>query len=107
MRAFRRGYATVGPAPSRLRFRGKTPVSLDHFIQRQRALALWREIVRSTASIPDPARRQEMRQFARDEFEQHKHVTDIGHIRYLISVCLPALTLEERMLTVIAGEDAV
>lgn len=26
-----------------------------------------------------------MRQFARSEFEQHRRVTDLGHIRYLVS----------------------
>ena len=88
MRNLGRGYATVGHLPSRLRARGKAPLGLDHFIQRQRALALWRDIVRSTASISDASTRNDMRQFARTEFEQHKHVTDLGHIRYLISVRL-------------------
>jgi hypothetical protein len=96
MRTFKRGYATVGQPPSRLRLRGKAPLGLDHFIQRQRALALWRDIVRSTASIPDAATRNDMRQFARTEFEQHKHVTDLGHIRYLISVRLLARAVEEK-----------
>ncbi|EMD62195.1 hypothetical protein COCSADRAFT_95278 [Bipolaris sorokiniana ND90Pr] len=47
------------------------------FIQRQRVLALWRDIVRSTANIPDEAARKDMRQFARSEFEQHRRVTDL------------------------------
>ncbi|KAI4659819.1 uncharacterized protein J4E79_006355 [Alternaria viburni] len=81
-----RAYATVASKPpSRLRARGKAPVGLDHFIQRQRALALWRDIVRSTASIPDAGARRDMRRFARSEFDQHRSVTDLGHIRYLIS----------------------
>ncbi|KAF2710364.1 hypothetical protein K504DRAFT_476349 [Pleomassaria siparia CBS 279.74] len=80
-----RHYATVATkAASRLRIRGKT-LGLDHFIQRQRALALWRDILRSTAGIPDTPTRHDMRQFARREFEQHKDVSDLGHIRYLIS----------------------
>ncbi|KAH6867129.1 hypothetical protein BKA58DRAFT_442119 [Alternaria rosae] len=101
--AMLRAYATAASKPpSRLRARGKTPVGLDHFIQRQRALALWRDIVRSTASIPDAGARRDMRRFARSEFDQHRSVTDLvsplppspssprltaaqGHIRYLIS----------------------
>ncbi|KAF2242652.1 hypothetical protein BU26DRAFT_129895 [Trematosphaeria pertusa] len=79
------GYATIARRPSALRMRGKTPLGLDHFIQRQRALALWRDILRSTASISDMSTRKDMRQFARAEFEHHKHATDISHIRYLIS----------------------
>ena len=94
-----RRYATIASKPpSRLRARGKTAVGLDHastsdiylvimtreltliqFIQRQRALALWREVVRSTSNIPDEAVRQDMRQFARSEFERHQHVTDLVH----------------------------
>ncbi|KAF1914841.1 hypothetical protein BDU57DRAFT_540714 [Ampelomyces quisqualis] len=81
-----RRYATVASKPlSRLRARGKSPLGLDHFIQRQRALALWRDIVRSTANIPEEGARNDMRQFARAEFEQHRNVYDLGHIRYLIS----------------------
>ncbi|KAF2793107.1 hypothetical protein K505DRAFT_245187 [Melanomma pulvis-pyrius CBS 109.77] len=81
-----RSYATVAAkAPSRLRTRGKTPLGLDHFIQRQRALALWRDILRGTAGIPDTVTRSDMRDFARREFLQHRDVTDLGHIRYLIS----------------------
>jgi hypothetical protein len=29
--------------------------------------------------------RQEMRAFAREEFERHRHVEDLEHIRYLVS----------------------
>ncbi|KAF1954037.1 complex 1 lyr protein [Byssothecium circinans] len=84
MKAITRAYATVA-SPSRLRLRGKTPMSLDHFIQRQRALALWKDIVRSTASISDVATKKEMRDFARTEFARHRHETDLSQIRYLIS----------------------
>ncbi|KAF2624411.1 hypothetical protein BU25DRAFT_348382 [Macroventuria anomochaeta] len=47
------------------------------FIQRQKVISLWRDIVRSTNNIPDTATRADMRQFARVEFEQHRHVTDL------------------------------
>ncbi|XPS79639.1 hypothetical protein M3J09_011615 [Ascochyta lentis] len=81
-----RRYATIAAKPaSRLRTRGKSPLGLDHFIQRQKVLSLWRDIVRSTNNIPDSATRADMRQFARVEFEQHRHVTDLDHIRYLLS----------------------
>ncbi|KAG2420804.1 hypothetical protein HFD88_000418 [Aspergillus terreus] len=39
--------------PSKLR---KPAISLDHFIQRQRVLALWREIVRALNSRSSPAK---------------------------------------------------
>ncbi|ODH50265.1 hypothetical protein GX48_03537 [Paracoccidioides brasiliensis] len=64
----------------------RTPaLSLEHFIQRQRALSLWREIVRAFNKIPQSSTRDEMRSFARHEFERHKDVTDLTHIRFLIS----------------------
>ncbi|KAH8887458.1 hypothetical protein GQ53DRAFT_726372 [Thozetella sp. PMI_491] len=75
-----RRYATSSPR-SRL---GAT-LSLDHFLQRGRVLSLYRTIIRATRRIPDPTTQRETRKFARDEFERHRGVTDIDHIRYLLS----------------------
>jgi Complex 1 protein (LYR family) len=63
----------------------KAPLSLDHFLQRQRVLSLWREIVRATNKIPRSNTRNEMRQYARQGFERNRNVTDLIQIRYLIS----------------------
>ncbi|KAK4124287.1 hypothetical protein N657DRAFT_617348 [Parathielavia appendiculata] len=60
-------------------------LSLEHFVQRARALAFYRSILRSTRHIADPQTRAETRKFVRDEFERHRGVTDIDHIRYLLS----------------------
>jgi hypothetical protein len=60
-------------------------LSLDHFLQRTRVLSFYRHIIRSTRRISDPKTRAETRKFARDEFERHRGVTDLGHIRYLLS----------------------
>ncbi|KAF2454372.1 hypothetical protein BDY21DRAFT_110224 [Lineolata rhizophorae] len=84
MRWLSRSYATAcgGRRP-----RSKRPaLGLEHFLQRQRVLALWRDIVRSINKIPASSTRREMRDFARSEFEWNRHVTDITHIRYLVSV---------------------
>jgi len=35
--------------------------------------------------IPGSPTKKEMREYARTEFERHRDVQDIGHIRYLIS----------------------
>jgi hypothetical protein len=67
-----------------LRKKGPT-LGLDHFLQRSKTLGLWREIMRAVYHIPPSSTREEMRQFARSEFEQHRHVTDLQHIRYLVS----------------------
>jgi len=76
-----RGYATRGAAPSRL----GGALSLDRFLLRSRALSLYRTILRGTARIGDVKSRAESRKFARDEFERHRDVTDLSHIRYLLS----------------------
>ncbi|KAK7544400.1 uncharacterized protein J3D65DRAFT_663652 [Phyllosticta citribraziliensis] len=96
-----RSYASVS---SKLPKPGKGPfLSLDQFLQRQRVISFWREIVRALHSQPNPVAllkeahvsfnpeippsptRDELRQYARTEFERHKHVTDLTHIRYLLS----------------------
>ncbi|TQN65832.1 Subtilisin-like protease 2, partial [Colletotrichum shisoi] len=83
-----------GQADARSRFRGakgsqsrlgKKALSLDQFLQRSRVISLYREIIRGTGRIADPNTRAESRRFVRDEFERHRDVTDLGHIRYLIS----------------------
>ncbi|CAK7566049.1 MAG: hypothetical protein SEPTF4163_003982 [Sporothrix epigloea] len=61
--------------PSRLG--GKAVLSLDHFLQRRRALALYRTIVRGTRQISDATTRAETLQYARAEFERHRGVTDL------------------------------
>ncbi|KAK7983249.1 Nop10 family nucleolar RNA-binding protein [Apiospora arundinis] len=78
--ATRRSYATEAPR-SRL---GAT-LSLDHFLQRTKVLALYRTILRGTGHIKDATTKAETRSFARAEFERHRGVTDLGHIRYLLS----------------------
>ena len=82
----RRQYATViePPATSKTA-RGEKVISFDHFLQRQRVLGLWREIVRATNKISNDKTKNEMRSFARDEFERYRKVEDLEHIRYLVS----------------------
>lgn len=77
--------ATAPSTISRRVLRSKTtPPSLEHFIQRQRVLSLWRTILRSVYKIPAD-RRHETVNYARHEFERNKAVSDLGQIRYLIS----------------------
>jgi hypothetical protein len=60
-------------------------MSLDHFLQRQRVMSLWREVVRATNKINQEDTRLEMRNFAREEFERYRNIDDLEHIRYLVS----------------------
>ncbi|KAL2006959.1 hypothetical protein VTN00DRAFT_8397 [Thermoascus crustaceus] len=59
--------------PSKLK---KPALGLDEFIQRQRVLGLWRDIVRALNKIPKSATRDELRNHARHEFERNRNVTD-------------------------------
>ncbi|KAJ5333532.1 uncharacterized protein N7506_007315 [Penicillium brevicompactum] len=56
----------------------KPSISLDHFIQRQRVLSFWREIVRALIKVPPSSTRSELRNYARAEFERHRELTDLG-----------------------------
>ncbi|KAB2579945.1 LYR motif-containing protein 2 [Lasiodiplodia theobromae] len=81
-----RTYASMASRPSRFGGRRKGPtIGLDHFIQRQRVISLWRDIIRALNKIPPSSTRHELHQYARAEFERNRDVTDLAHIRYLIS----------------------
>lgn len=62
-------------------FQGAIRVRIDNsktqFLQRSKALALYRTIWRRTGRIADLQARAESRKYARDEFERHRNVTDI------------------------------
>ncbi|KAI1192453.1 complex 1 LYR protein [Nemania serpens] len=77
--------STTSPPSPPPKSRVRPTLSLEHFLQRARVLALYRAILRGTRRIPDPAARSETRGFARAEFERHRGVTDPGHVRYLLS----------------------
>lgn len=62
-------------AGSRLRDRGPL-LTLDQFIQRQRVLSFYRGILRAVSRVPPSPTRDELRQFARGEFERHRGVVD-------------------------------
>jgi hypothetical protein len=83
MRHTLRLLATISSSTARSRA-SKPTLSLEHFLQRQRAISLWRSIVRALYKIPK-AHRDEPMQYARHEFARHKNVTDLTQIRYLIS----------------------
>lgn len=88
MRATPRFFTAFGRSPpktSSSRFKRQAPpLSLDHFIQRQRVLSLYRTIVRALFRIPKDKRAEPLA-YARGEFERNRHVQDITQIRYLLS----------------------
>jgi hypothetical protein len=52
-------------------------IELIQFLQRGRALALWRTIVRGSRKIADQGTREETLRFAREEFKRNKNVEDL------------------------------
>lgn len=85
MRASPRLLATLNnAAPARARPK-RRPLSLEHFLVRQRVIKLWRDIARAVYKIPPSKTRDEMRAYARGEFERNRHVSDLTQIRYLAS----------------------
>lgn len=60
------------------------PLTLSHFLLRQRVLSLYRSIIRACRRLP-PSTRDEMRLYAREEFEQRRNEGDLRTIRYLLS----------------------
>lgn len=86
--------ATVSPDKA-VRFSGKT-LTLEHFLQRQKVIKLWRECIRTINSKdsrhaytdvswtyirieipPSMPTRREMREYARYEFERYRNVDDL------------------------------
>ncbi|XP_067009389.1 LYR motif-containing protein 2 [Anabrus simplex] len=62
----------------------KVPLNLKQFMLRQRVLKLYREILRSIYKVPDESSKKELLQWARCDFEKHRHHTDEYTIKTLI-----------------------
>lgn len=62
----------------------KEGLSLDHFLIRSQVISLYRQIVRCTKGMDKPSAK-EIIQWARADFERHRHETNIDNIKSLIS----------------------
>ncbi|KAK4162389.1 hypothetical protein QBC43DRAFT_321847 [Cladorrhinum sp. PSN259] len=83
-RQFLRTHSTSSSNGSQSKLK-KPALGLEHFLQRARVLSFYRTILRGSRRISDPNTKAETLRFARQEFERNRHVTDISHIRYLLS----------------------
>ncbi|KIW80072.1 hypothetical protein Z517_06687 [Fonsecaea pedrosoi CBS 271.37] len=79
------GKTIAGSSTPSSRLRKSPPLSLDHFIQRQRVLSLYRDILRSLYRHMSHPQRGESIAYAKGEFTRNKDVREIERIRYLIS----------------------
>ncbi|KAL0075164.1 NADH dehydrogenase 1 alpha subcomplex subunit 6 NDUFA6 [Phycomyces blakesleeanus] len=71
-------------APPVPKFFKKESLTLDHFLTRGRVISLYRQILRSTKGL-DKHDAQELRAWARSDFERARHETDLDKIKALLS----------------------
>uniref|UniRef100_UPI003AADED5D LYR motif-containing protein 2 n=1 Tax=Centroberyx gerrardi TaxID=166262 RepID=UPI003AADED5D len=59
--------------------------SLKQFLQRQRVLGIYRNMLRAIRQVPEEGDRKYLRDWARDEFKRNKNATDQDAIRMMIT----------------------
>ncbi|XP_062857925.1 LYR motif-containing protein 2 [Trichomycterus rosablanca] len=60
-------------------------LNLKQFLQRQRVLGLYRNMLRTIQQVPDEADRKYLQDWARDEFKRNKEATNQDAIRMMIT----------------------
>ncbi|XP_030578223.1 LYR motif-containing protein 2 [Archocentrus centrarchus] len=60
-------------------------LSLKQFLQRQKVLGIYRNMLRTIRQVPDEADRKYLRNWAREEFQTNKNATDEDAIRMMIT----------------------
>lgn len=58
---------------------------LHQFLQRQKVLGIYRNMLRTIRQVPDEADRKYLRDWARDEFKRNKNATEQDAIRMMIT----------------------
>ncbi|TDG40022.1 hypothetical protein AWZ03_013554 [Drosophila navojoa] len=70
----------------------KSALSLKQFMLRQEVLKLYREIWRTTRLVPDQHSRQELRAWARHDFQANRNQSDEVAIKMLMQSARRSLT---------------
>ncbi|XP_058470130.1 LYR motif-containing protein 2 [Solea solea] len=60
-------------------------LSFKQFLQRQKVLGIYRNMLRSIRQVPDEADRKYLRDWAREEFKRNKMATDQDAIRMMVT----------------------
>ncbi|XP_029983676.1 LYR motif-containing protein 2 [Sphaeramia orbicularis] len=60
-------------------------LSLRQFLQRQKVLGIYRNMLRTIRQVPDEADRKYLRDWARDEFKRNKNATNQDAVRMMIT----------------------
>ncbi|TWW68352.1 LYR motif-containing protein 2 [Takifugu flavidus] len=57
----------------------------DQFLQRQKILGIYREMLRTIRQVPEEGDRKYLKDWARDEFKRNKSVTNQDAVRMMIT----------------------
>ncbi|KAF4092118.1 hypothetical protein AMELA_G00017240 [Ameiurus melas] len=60
-------------------------LTLKQFLQRQKVLGLYRNMLRTIRQVPEEADRKYLKDWAREEFKRNKEATDQDAIRMMIT----------------------
>ncbi|KAL0967320.1 hypothetical protein UPYG_G00250740 [Umbra pygmaea] len=60
-------------------------LTLKQFLQRQKVLGLYRNMMRTIRQVPDEGDRKYLRDWARDEFKRNKSATNQDAVRMMIT----------------------
>ncbi|XP_062293387.1 LYR motif-containing protein 2 [Scomber scombrus] len=60
-------------------------LTLKQFLQRQKVLGIYRNMLRTIRKVPDETDRKYLRDWARDEFKRNKSATNQDAIRMMIT----------------------
>ncbi|KAI7800089.1 LYR motif-containing protein 2 [Triplophysa rosa] len=60
-------------------------LTLKQFLQRQRVLGMYRDLLRSIRKVPNESDRRYLRDWAREEFKRNKSETDQDVVRMMIT----------------------
>ncbi|CAG5950368.1 LYR motif-containing protein 2 [Menidia menidia] len=60
-------------------------LSFKQFLQRQRVLGIYRNLLRTIRQVPDESDRKYLRDWARDEFQRNKSATNPDAVRMMIT----------------------
>ncbi|KAG7331735.1 hypothetical protein KOW79_005704 [Hemibagrus wyckioides] len=60
-------------------------LNLKQFLQRQKVLGLYRNMLRTIRKVPDDTDRKYLKDWAREEFKRNKEATDQDAVRMMIT----------------------
>ncbi|XP_074542108.1 LYR motif-containing protein 2 [Halichoeres trimaculatus] len=60
-------------------------LTLKQFLQRQKILGIYRNMLRTIRQVPDEADRKYLRDWAREEFKRNKNATNQDAIRMMVT----------------------